>query len=165
MISDVIWVVIFAVPPAGSLEEIFQLRDRLKVDVMYENRHNQAQALKQGDRVVVHYGGPRQSSPLAQHLVRAGCVKEVARAITPGDERTWGELLSISRTMFPFRQITGIMFYEWFAPTAEVGPLLRPYSAPKRGANFIKLTPESPAYHQVDQWWHRVIPKGHCGQT
>ena len=175
MVTEVIWVVVFAVPPAGGLRNIFEVRDRLRADVMYDTRRKQALAMQVWDRIVVHFGGPKGSDPWAQHLIRAGCVKQGARNLSPQDEKgTLGELFSLTRQMFPFGEITGVMFYEWFAPPPEVGPLPRPYQAPKPGKNFIELSPSHPAYadreayreayRKVDEWWRRVVPRGHCGR-
>lgn len=171
MVSRVIWVVVFAVPPEGrnrgkgttvDLEYIFNLRDALMADVMYENRHNEALAMQVGDRIVVHFGGPRYSHSLSQHLVRAGYVKEKARAITPADESDpkLRPLIALTRAMFTYGPITGIIFYQWWPPK-EVGTLPRPYPPPKPGTNFIQLLPGNSAYDKVDEWWRKVVPRGH----
>ena len=166
MASEVIWVVVFAVPPAGSLAKIFEVRDHLRSDVMRETRHEQAKALQVGDRMVAHFGGPVGTHPWAQHLVRAGCVKEAARSLTAQDEDgALAKLISLTRQTFPFGQLTGTIVYDWYAPPSEVGPLPRPYRAPKPGNNFICLSPDHPAYRQVDEWWRRVVTRGRCGQT
>ncbi len=170
MVSTVIWVVIYAKPPNGPLRLLFDERTRVGADMMYIRRFGQARAMAVGDRVVIHFGGPRGSDPYAQYIVQAGCVKEAAMPITQQDAQNLRALLDFTHQGFPHFQTDmpllgqqGIIFYHLFSPPPGVETLPRPYPPPKRGDNFIRLLPEHLAYPQIDSWWRKIVPKGHCG--
>ena len=172
MVSDVIWVVIYAKPPNAPLRPIFNERTRMGADMMYIRRFGQSKAMAQGDRVVIHFGGPRGSDPYAQYLVQAGYVTETARPLNLQDVQNFRTLLNLTCEGFPHFQtdvrllpLQGIIRYQLFEPPAGVRPLPRPYPPPKPGQNFIRLTPEHPAYPQIDSWWHQVVPKGHTAKN
>jgi len=171
MVSSIIWVVIFARPRREvPLRPLYDERIRVGADMMYIRRFNQAKAISVGDRVVIHFGGPKASDPLAQYLVQAGCVKEQARLITQKDAQNFKTLLDLTCEMFPHFQTMpgllerqGIIFYNFFSPPADIGPLPIPYPSPMPGNNFIKLLPGCPEYPLIDSWWRRVVTKGYCG--
>lgn len=174
MVSSVIWVVIYAKPPNAGLYPIFQERSRVGADMMYPRHFAQARALAQRDRVVVHFGGPAGSNPYAQHLVLAGCVRNVARSLHQQDAQMFPNLFFLAAQGFPFfpqspSALTGeegIIFYELYDPPPSVRPLPRPYPPPKRGDNFKpKLVPDDFIYQVVDAWWHSIVPKGCCAVT
>ena len=172
MLSSVIWVVIYARPRREvPLRPLIDERARVGADLMYSKRFQYARALVEGDRVVVHFGGPSGSDPLAQHLVQAGCVIEVARPLNQRDLQQFGTLLKLTIEMFPHFQTTpgllerqGIIRYRLFSPPPGVRPLPRPYLQPMPGMNFKRLLPEDPEYPQVDAWWGAVVPSDHCGK-
>ena len=169
MVSSVIWVVIYARPEV-PLRPLFDERTRVGADMMYMRRFGQAKAMSVGDRVVIHFGGPKRTDRYAQYLVQAGCVMERARPITQQDAQNLKTLLDLTCEMFPDFQRApgllerqGIIFYHLFSPPPGIGPLPRPYPQPKAGDNFIRLLPERPEYPQVDSWWRKVVPKSYCG--
>lgn len=164
--ESTIWVVIYAKPYNGSLRPLLNERTNVGADMMYPRRFAQSKAMKNGDRIAVHFGGPRGSDALAQHLVQAGYVKETARPLNQEDIRRYSLLTELTKAAFPFFQMDpsllarqGIIFYQLFEPTEQVGPLPRPYLPPKVGDNFIKLIPGDPVYHQVNNWWCNVVLK------
>ena len=172
MVSNVIWVVIYARPRREvSLRPLIDERARVGADLMYINRFQDAKALETGDRIVVHFGGPSGSAPYAQHLVQAGCVTEKARPLNQRDLQKFGTLLTLTVEMFPHFQTApgllerqGIIQYHLFSPPPDVRPLPRPYPQPMLGMNFKQLLPGDPEYPQVDAWWHAVVPRGQCGK-
>jgi hypothetical protein len=174
MVSKVIWVFIYARPRREvPLKPLADERARVGAELMYIRRFRQALALSKGDRVVIHFGGPRGSDPFAGHLVRAGCVEEPARPLTQSDARDPGlkRLLDLTIQMFPDFQTApglferqGIIRYRLFDPPPGVSPLPRPFPPPRPGMNFIRLMPEDPEYQVVDPWWHAVVPRGCCGK-
>lgn len=172
MLDSPIWVVVFAKPPNAPLGPIMEERLRLGVDMMYVNRFEEAKALPLGGRVVWHFGGPRGSDRRAQYLVGAGCVQESARPLTQEDTRRFRHLLDLTKEGFPHFQIEspllerqGIMTFEIFQPLPDAGFLPRPFLPPKPGQNFLQMRPSAPEYGQIDGWWRKVVPKGHCGNV
>ncbi len=164
MTESTIWVVIFARPSNGSLRPLFTERSNVGADMMYPRRFAQSKAMKKGDRIAIHFGGPRGSDAFAQHLVQAGYVKEPARPLNQEDIRQYSLLAELTKGAFLFFQTDpsllarqGIIFYQLFEPSDNIRPLPRPYLPPKVGDNFIKLVPGDPAYNQVNNWWCSVV--------
>lgn len=162
--ESTIWVVIYAKPSNGILRPLFAERTKVGADMMDPRRFAQSKAMKTGDRIAIHFGGPRGSDILAQHLVQAGYVKEAARPLTQEDIRQYSLLVNLTKQAFPFFQTDpsllerqGIVFYQLFEPPEQIGPLPRPYLPPKLGDNFIKLVPSDPVYRQVNNWWRSVV--------
>lgn len=162
--ESTIWVVIYARPSNGSLRPLFTERTNVGADMMYPRRFAQSKAMQNGDRIAIHFGGPRGSDAFAQHLVQAGYVKEPARPLNQEDIRQHSLLVELTKVVFPFFQTDpsllarqGIIFYQLFEPPENIGPLPRPYLPPKVGDNFIKLMPGDPVYNQVDNWWRSVV--------
>jgi hypothetical protein len=172
MVSSVIWVVIYARPRREvRLRPLFNERARVSADMMYPRRFSQATAMAKGDRVVIHFGGPKGSDPWAGCLVQAGCVKEPPRNLNQQDAQEFKPLLDLTCEMFPYFQTDpglferqGIIFYQLFNPPPGVRILPRPYPPPMPGMNFKRFLPEDPEYQQIDAWWHAVVPRGQCGK-
>ena len=172
--TQVIWVVINTTPRTEYIGPLVEERIRIGVDMMYPRRFTLARKLLPGDRVVMHFGGPSQSHPKAQHLVAAGCVRETARPLTATDADCFRRLWCLTRDAYEHwprspEDISGqgIIFYELYrCETQGVRPLPRPFAPPKLGANFIPLDPNNPIYKcihdKVDKWWHQVVPPGRC---
>ena len=172
MVSSVIWVVIYARPkPDVRLRPLVDERLRVGADMMYIRRFQDAKKMAKGDRLVIHFGGPKGSDPWAQHLVQAGCVKEPARNLNQRDVQEFRTLLDLTCKMFPDFQTAqgllerqGIIFYQLFNPPPGIRILPRPYPQPRAGDNFKHFLPEDPEYPQIDAWWHAVVPIGQCGK-
>ena len=171
MLNSIIWVVLFARPRKDlSLRPLYNERIRVGADMMYLRRFSQAKGMSVGDRVIVQYGGPKGSDPLAQYLVQAGCVEEAARNLTQRDAEKYKTLLGLTCEMFPEFQTApglferqGIIKYRLFTPPPNVTPLFRPYPQPMPGDNFKQFLPGSPEHPLLDDWWRNVVPKGECG--
>jgi hypothetical protein len=172
MLSSIIWVVLFARPRKDlSLRPLYNERVRVAADMMYIRRFSQARGMSVGDRVVVQFGGPKGSDPLAQYLVQAGCVEEEARNLNQGDAEKYKMLLDLTIEMFPEFQTApglferqGIIKYRLFSLPRNVSPIFRPYPQLMPGDNFKQFVPGDPEYPLLDEWWHRVVPKGQCGK-
>jgi hypothetical protein len=172
MVSSTIWVVVFAQPRNKSvkLRDVHKKRCEavpgLLVDLMYPNRFAQSMALKEDDRIVVHFGG--SFDPQAQHLVQAGYVRHPAREMTKSDIATYPALSQITAKGFPGFEIDpkypeligrqGIIVYRVFEPQLEVGILARPYKQPRIGQNFIPILLGMPEYGKINDWWNKVVP-------
>jgi len=171
MVSDVIWVAIYARPRREvPLRPLMEERFRVGADLMYTRRFQKAIALQVGDRKLSFFGGPSGSNPDAQHLVYAGCVTQKARPLEQADLKDYPELFRLTIEMFPHFQTApgllerqGIIKYQLFRPPPGVMPLPRPFQQPRPGDNFKRFVPSDPEYPQLDDWWHAVVPRGQCG--
>ncbi len=172
MVSDVIWVAVYARPRREvPLRPLVEERFRVGADLMYVNRFQDAKALQVGDRIEILFGGPSGSDPYAQHLVQAGCVTERARPLNQADLEEYQELFSLAMKMFPHLQTApgllerqGIIKYQLFRPPPGVMPLPRPFQQARQGDNFKRFVLGDPEYPQLDAWWHTVVPRGQCGK-
>jgi hypothetical protein len=166
MSNSGIWVVLFARPKNNlSLRPLNDERFRVGADIMYLRRFGQAQKMKAGDRVVIQFGGPKGSDPLAGYLFLAGFVDQEARNLTPQDKTKYKRLIELTVEMFPEIQLSpglwerqGIIGYRLFSLSPDMLPIFRPYPQLKPGDNFKKFLPETPEFPILDEWWRKVVP-------
>ena len=165
--NDVIWIIIHDRPRREvPLRPLFDERFRLGVDLMYVNSNKEANALNVGDCIVDYFGGPPESDPWAQHIVQAGYVIERARHLHQEDLTEYPELFRLTIQMFVNFQIVpvllerqGIIKYRRFRSPPSVVPLPWSNLQFRPGDNFKKLEPFDPEYHQLDTWWHAIVPQ------